>query len=545
MSSADCDEWLASRAWLAHPGIPLWLCVPTQFGTQSQRQAAALAAELVPQQQVNSDHVASLVELAVARSMRGVLFASASPLDEENPQAHQRATLLQLANRHLELVEPWLAGGKAVSRINSAAGDWSGVVLHVDRARLLIPMKSERESASRSRSPRAPASSSAGEEIAFVVPGVPESTQVFLLSPVSFQPLPVRRIAGGTQIVVPSGAGGMVLITEDPQVVRVFRERVVGDGPEFMRLSRTLATQRVALIDECDKRLALIGRNSPEARRRLEQAHAQLRQIDTFLATRRIEPAYRLTHDVLHQLDQAADDQRRAALGPAAPLRSLPLGLSYDGLVDCAHFLRTYRSLRGGENLLYGGDFEDLGRMMQFGWQHVNHPTPGIQASARLSTREPKHGTYCLELFAAAESTQDRPRAVESAPVWVVSPPVPVQTDQIVEITGWVRVEEPIAGSVDGLQIADTLGGGELSLALRHTSAWQPFQIIRGVPQATELRLTFALSGLGTAAIDGVMIRTLAQPIARRLPTTSPTKLPDSTKTASRPRPLFVAPQAR
>jgi len=61
-----------------------------------------------------------------------------------------------------------------------------------------------------------------------------------------------------------------------------------------------------------------------------------------------------------------------------------------------------------------------------------------------------------------------------------------------------------------------------LSLAVRETNGWQEFRMIRGVPNSTELRLTFALSGLGSACIDGVMVRAFAPPEARRLPAVSP-----------------------
>ncbi|HJQ80307.1 MAG TPA: hypothetical protein VJ828_10145, partial [Lacipirellulaceae bacterium] len=105
--------------------------------------------------------------------------------------------------------------------------------------------------------------------------------------------------------------------------------------------------------------------------------------------------------------------------------------------------------------------------------------------------------------------------------IWVVSPPVPVHEGSVIEITGWVRIDNAIAGSVDGLQILDSLGGAELSNTLRETDGWQEFSIIRGVPNSTELRLTFALSGVGSACIDGVIVRAIEPPAARRLPAVS------------------------
>jgi hypothetical protein len=42
--------------------------------------------------------------------------------------------------------------------------------------------------------------------------------------------------------------------------------------------------------------------------------------------------------------------------------------------------------------------------------------------------------------------------------------------------------------------------------------------MIRAVPQATELRVTFALAGTGSAKVDAVMVQTLEEKVARRLP---------------------------
>jgi hypothetical protein len=221
---------------------------------------------------------------------------------------------------------------------------------------------------------------------------------------------------------------------------------------------------------------------------------------------------------------------------------SHPLTLDVTQLAACAEFSQTLDELQSGENLLYGGDFEDLDQITQFDWQQVRHEAPGIDAGARLSPQSPQHGTRCLELFAAA--TIDAPHFIGGPPVWIVSPPVPVDEGSLVEISGWIRIDKPITGSVDGLLIFDSLGGAELSLALRETSGWQAFQLIRGVPSSSELRLTFALSGIGSACIDGVMIRVLQRPVPRRLPAVSPMDR-SATNEGEISGPLFPAPATR
>jgi hypothetical protein len=94
---------------------------------------------------------------------------------------------------------------------------------------------------------------------------------------------------------------------------------------------------------------------------------------------------------------------------------------------------------------------------------------------------------------------------------------MPVSQNQMIEISGWVRVDKPFPGD-EGLEISDSLGGPALSLVVSQTSGWQPFRMIRAATEPTQLRLTFSLTGLGSATVDAVMVRALEQPIARRLP---------------------------
>jgi hypothetical protein len=119
-----------------------------------------------------------------------------------------------------------------------------------------------------------------------------------------------------------------------------------------------------------------------------------------------------------------------------------------------------------------------------------------------------------------------------------------VTSGQLLEITGWVRIDEPIVGSERGLHIIDSLGGPQLALTIRETPGWQPFQMIRAVPESTELQLTIALTGTGTARLDAVMVRALEMPSPRRLPPADPFD-DNSPETAATDNsgPLFIAPQ--
>jgi hypothetical protein len=147
--------------------------------------------------------------------------------------------------------------------------------------------------------------------------------------------------------------------------------------------------------------------------------------------------------------------------------------------------------------------------MLQAGWQHVRHPTLGIQTGAELSAGAAHSGRFGLRLFAHPGSAKDAPVQVESPPVWMVTPPIQVQPGWVLRIQGWVRVPKPITGSVDGLLIVDSLGGEPLAERIRQTSGWRQFTLHRVATQPDVIAVTFALTGLGEAWIDDVTIQPL------------------------------------
>jgi len=522
LSIADYDEWLVSRSQLVHPGTPIWANFTTQVDPVAGRQISALSGVTAAAPNIEARQLRSLVQIACTRGVRGFVFHSDSPLNETDPATRVRATNLELINRRVQRLEPWLASGKVIGRCPSSDAAWSGCLLYVDRAQLLIPMAD----------PATPMSTA--KEVTFVVPGVSESCRVFALSPVALKVVPIQRVAGGTRFVLRPEDDAFVLMTEDPKVVQSLRQHIARYGDRIVRLQRDGAALQAATIGETARRLTQNGINSTAAAQAATIANAQLHQVDAALASNRMEQAYQAATAANQILDQAAVELRRSVNAPTTPL-SNPLALSDDRLAEFAGFERVHPTLQVGENLLYGGDFEDLGQLTQLGWRHFSDPNPGVESKAELSTAEPRHGSYCLMMHAAA--SVDSAQELRGTPVWIDSPPVPVTAGQVLEIAGWVRVDPPFGGGSDGLHIVDSLGGPDLTLAIRQTNGWERFRIIRAVPESTELRITFALTGLGTARLDAVMVRTLQQQQpARRLPVLAP-----ANGTAANPAPAAAA----
>jgi hypothetical protein len=288
------------------------------------------------------------------------------------------------------------------------------------------------------------------------------------------------------------------------------------------------------------RRLTQLGHQFGATTEILATAKSQIGHIDSMLAAGRNEQALQLARSTNEILARTFSELRRGVV-KGTSLQSNPLAIGDECLAEYAAFQNALAARRGSDNLLYGGDFEDLGQMSQYGWRHHRSPIGQIQSRVELAAGGAQHGGYCLELHASAKPATNS-AALSGAPVWILSPPIPVNAGQWIEISGWVRIDEPIAGGDEGLQIVDTLGGPDLALAIQQTAGWQPFRMIRAVPDSTELRLTIALGGLGTAQLDALMVRALELPAPRRLPP-SPTAADSPKATFTESGPLFIAPQ--
>jgi hypothetical protein len=510
LPASDYAEWLASRPRLARPGTPLWCELPTQFGEAVRVQANSLMHAAAPALIVDATQLESLVRAAGTAGARGFAFQSGSSLSETDAATRTRATVLELVNRRLQLMEPWLAGGKIVSSVTSTDGRVTASEMYVDRARLLIPVAKYQAGQGEPAAKGPPT-----KETTFVVPGVAESSHAYFITPVSMRSLASERIAGGTRISAPTSSDGLVVITEDPKVVQSLRQHIARHGTQTLRLERDLAFERVKTVFQTEQRLAQLSFKLNLSAGDVTAANARLAQLDVLMNSGQVEQAHELVCTAAEDFQRIVAQQERA-VGLDTGLQSSALGLTLDQFADFAALVRSLDDLRSGENLLSGGDFEDLAEMTKAGWQHVVHEGADAATHAELSPIGPQHGSYALELRAAAPN--QLPLSPAEPLVWIVSPPIPVDAEKIVEITGWVRIEQPFGSPSGGLAIVDTLGGPELSIVVRETSGWQAFRMLRAVPKATEFRLSFALTGIGRAKVDAVMVRTLEPPVPRRLP---------------------------
>jgi len=530
-------EWLESRPLLARPGTPIWANIATEAGPKLRQQSARLHPSTARVPTVLGDRqFADQILAATTSGCRGLVYRSDSPLDATDPFTRRRAALVEQWNDRLELIEPWLTIGKRVGDAASTDGSLQGIVVQAERARLFLPTEFT-PTASANANPRSTTS-----KIALVIPGVPVSNEAFTLSPAGFHALTSQRVAGGTKIELPRDFSGYVLLTEDAAVVNAYRQRVARGARRAAQVEYGLAAGQSQSLGEAARRLQGLGENTKAIDDAIGAADAELRTALASLQASNFDAAYRQSTRALQTL-QAGSEATAQAVADGPAFDSVPHLEQPVPLIARASLDRQLTTLRAGDNQLVGGDFEDLGQLRAAGWQHVEDPIPGVQTSVQLSGHGPHEGRYSLQLQLRSDTTTPGPQLLARAPVWITSPPIRAEENQLLEISGWIRIAAPISGNVDALEIVDSLGGSELALRIRQTDGWQPFRLVRASKHTTDVTLTFALHGFGTVAIDNVMARTLAMPQVKRLPTVTFDRGPAFPNSARRPMSPQVVPR--
>src|SRR5205823_9215339 len=92
----------------------------------------------------------------------------------------------------------------------------------------------------------------------------------------------------------------------------------------------------------------------------------------------------------------------------------------------------------------------------------------------------------------------------------VTSPPVQLPPGSLMRVSGWVKVPKAIEASADGALVFDSAGGEPLGVRLNSaTKGWRRFILYRRVPATGVVQVTAALTGVGAAYFDDLMIEPL------------------------------------
>ena len=508
--------WVNRQPLMALPGTPMWTTVQTQTGEGVRRQLAALAPAQPPVA-MGAEQIRLLVYTAISSGSRGLLFLSDSSLEAQDEQTRHRAMTLQLLNLELEVVEPLVAGGSMVATADSSQPLVSGAILRDDRARIVMPMWLAPGS-------QCVAPLAVADKLQLTLPGVPESSNIFELTGGRMEPLRHRREPGGTRVTLEDfGLSALLFLAQDPLIIDAVNRRTAAAGPQTARLERALAAQK---LDTVKGVYGQIGGRLPKINPAadLESARQDLDRCDARLSSGDFSMASAFARRAMMPLRKLERAAWEAAVneGRESPV-TVPGTSSFRALPWYWSFVDRTSALRAGPNRLPGGDFENIAMMKNYGWRHFQNPTPGVQSTADLVPEAMHGGRMGLRLAALADTPGNPPAMIETPPLWISSPAIPVEAGNFVRIHGWVNVPTAIIGSVDGLMVIESLTGEEMALRIDKTAGWREFSMWRIVPQTGPLTVTFVLTGLGEVRLDDVTVEVLEAGVGAISPAGWPT----------------------
>lgn len=489
-------------------GCSPWTQLSLGWTSESRRQAQLIAPRASHLGWYEPLEVRRAVMNALASGTRGLAIRTPERLGSAAPEARQLVDQLRLLNDELRLVEPWLVAGK---RTASSPVEGTGVATmawQLGRSRLVYIPEQPLSVAT------LPPTSS------IVVTGLPETTRAHLLTPAGLLPLAGQRAAGGFLVQLPSiAAGGWLLLTDDTRTLAQVQQRIGRNAMRAAQAERGLALAEVLELETVENQLASPRDNIGASRvAPLKQA---IQQCDQMLASQQATRTLQYAGEVRHA---AAVERRRVETQQTfSGFVSLPTDRELRLLPTQRALEQSLAVLPRGDNLLQGGDFEDLATTKSAGWMHANYAEARLDTGVQFTNTQPYHGTASLRLLArdlgeAVELDED-PKPV----VWITSPPIEVREGGVIEVTGWVRVATTDAAAGQ-LMVVDSLGGEQLSLRIASTTGWQPFRMVRTVDDTRSLQINFALTGPAVAEVDAVMIREVLGPNRTARQTVEPPK---------------------
>ncbi|MBU6309308.1 MAG: hypothetical protein KJS77_06145 [Planctomycetes bacterium] len=512
---ADYLKWLRERPRLTRPGTPLLATISTEIDPRAARQAAAIAGVGGRGLAVDGESLSLAAFSAVAAGTRGILFTSTRRLDGDDREARARAAAAREMNLRLQVLEPWGAAGRFAAQAQTSSEEVQAFVMEAARARMVVVWRCVQGS-------QIVARRYAGSDIppneaplTILVPGVPEAHQAWEVAAGGLKPLRQQRVTGGVSVTLDDFlTHSIILFSGEPAVTAHVQERI--RSLTVFELSSARAVAASALAASGD----LLGRLPPQALSgpppvsavpmlteagRLAAEGESLSLSDPTTAIMRLRRAAAIAG----QFERRVWENGVKAEGSMV---ASPLTASDTALAEEWQFVAARGAVVQGPELLGGGSMERIEDLSGGGWRHFARTQSDIVTKLEVSLAKPAAGQGCLRMVARPANKEDPPIVVETPPLWVTTPPLQPPVGKLVEISAQVFVPKPIAGSVDGLFVFDSLGGPALGERVGATKTWRRLVLHRIVPAESAgepFTVTFALTGLGEALIDEVSVRTV------------------------------------
>jgi hypothetical protein len=548
LAPKDYRDWLAERRNLSQPGTYLWTWIQTEaLQSVNETRVSSGWHPLV----VEPEQLELQVMAALSAGFRGVAYWTTTSLDDDYPGARERKLMITLLNMKLDLLEPLIATGTvgspahftaqgppdrnkkglaAPGKISKTDRNWDlelndradqlrrreemtrdleASALNTLLGRLVLPVWYAEEG-------NFVPGQMAANKAKIVAEGVGQSARAWEITTTHVRELPTVTVAGGKQVTLDMiDTTTSILFTTNQEAIEQFRGKVNALAPAAAQVTLELARAKFERVTAIDEELQKLGRGQPDLKGILNKARGHIDQSDKLWQAHHYHEARLKACEALQLLRMlqyahwsfaAHRDFRGQAKRFWYPTSS-PHTLCFQTLPDHWEMIARIGRTTGApvKNLLRSGDCEDKDTMVAEGWKRTETEIPDVQSTGELHAGA-HQGTYCLRLAAAPAPGKELPAVISDRPVTITTPPVTVYKGQLVYISGWVKMAAASIGNLDGAVFYDSLLGSGTALHWNSTADWQQFEMIREVPETTQLTLTMALSGLGDVRFDDLQI---------------------------------------
>lgn len=507
-------DWLVQRRNLCRPNSFLWAWVQTHLPewyldvVQPPHTAGGFSEPIGP----HPEQIRVLTYLSLAAGMKGIAYYSDRALSDVQ-QGRDRLLQIALVNQELSLIEPLLVtAGEAPVWLDTSLPQVKAALFRCERGVLVMPIWL-------GDGTQYVPEQGASSRLVMTIPQVPAGTQAWEVSPGEVRSLVVQRVVGGTQVTLPEfDHAAAVVFTADTSptglIVR-WQDQSRRMAPTAAQWSYDLANVTLSKVERVQAQLTQLGVALPESESLLRDAREKLTAARASYEGGDYRTAYRQAQRAQRPLRLLARSQWTSLVrGLDAPTAS-PYGVSYYSLPQHVPFIRQVGSASPGQNQLTDGSFE-TGREQPAGWNIVRNTLDEVNMGARI-TGDAADGQQALHMEVhpkqapAGAAATPPPVALDRTFLGVESTPLRLTPGAIVRISCQVKIPLPLQASPDGLVLYDSAGGE--ALGIRITGAvpqWKRFTYYRRVPENGELRVIFALTGIGVALIDDVKVEVLA-----------------------------------
>lgn len=504
--ASQYGEWIKQRLQVTGNSTPIWADIQTELSKSLSAQIGTLAKQSPPIP-VEPQQIKFLVYEAIAGGARGLRFLSRSRLDAVDPVSRLRAQTIEWINAEITQIEPWAVGGAVMGKVATSDNQVEVTAINTNRSRLLLVQRPTHHE-------QYLAGDVPVKTITFQDSATNGNTSAYLIDQAGLISLPNSQSHAGANIQIDNCPfSAAVVLTQDPLVMNKLRESYDRVGQQtIMQMHAELTQQWLAITQLIDQQMGRMGKSSAAASGALNEAVNAFRTAQTLINGSSPQTAV----DYLNRADERLAFVRREMvtepLGMFQSKTSTPF-VAHSSLIPL-HWELSNRlgTSAWAPNGLAGGDFENLGHMMSNGWENRRLDDKKLITNVELSEAARVDGRYGLKMTVTPRT--DAPQLVESTPLWISTPEVPIKGGQLIRIHGWVNVPQVIQGTHDGLMVTDSLGGSDMSERIPITRGWQEFTLYRGAPSDGVLKVTFSLGGIGEAFLDEVTIRAIDLPQA-------------------------------